>query len=109
MTGAGMEALSFLNADEQVKNALTKAKEFLKQNQKNDGGFGNVSSTAWAIEGILALSEKPENWIKNDNSPLDYLGINQDIDGGTKNDDKKVKFGKPLMWYLLYPAKLGIK
>ena len=91
MTGAGMEALSFLNADEQVKNALTKAKEFLKQNQKNDGGFGNVSSTAWAIEGILALSEKPENWIKNDNSPLDYLGINQDIDGGTKNDDKKSK------------------
>ncbi|KKP64709.1 MAG: Prenyltransferase/squalene oxidase [Candidatus Nomurabacteria bacterium GW2011_GWF2_35_12] len=85
MTGAGMQAIAFFNQNEWVANALVKAREFLKQNQKNDGGWGNVSSTAWAIGGIWALSEKPENWIKNDNTPLDYLAINQDTDGGIKN------------------------
>lgn len=85
MTGAGIEALVFFNQDERVKNALIKAKEFLKQNQKDTGGWGNNSSTAWAMEGILALSEKPEDWIKNDNTSLDYLATNQDSDGGMKN------------------------
>ncbi len=65
-------------------SAINKAKEYLKQNQKDGGGFGNVSSTAWAMEGIIALNEKPEDWIKNNNTPLDYLAVNQDIDGGMK-------------------------
>lgn len=106
MTGASIEALSAFSQNEQVKNALIKAKEFLKQNQKENGGWGNASSTAWAIEGILALSEKPtniaigdtpeyfdlqnifrEDWIKNGNTPLDYFAIIQDTDGGTKNEN----------------------
>ena len=91
MTGAGIGALAFFNQNDQIKNALTKAKEFLKQNWKDNGGWGNNSSTAWAIEGILALSEKPEDWIKNENTPLDYLAINQDSDGGMKNDNIKNK------------------
>ena len=91
MTGASMQALSFFNQDEQVKNALIKAKEFLKQNQKEDGGWDNVSSTSWAMGGILALSEKPEDWIKNGNTPLDYLALNQDVDGGIKNEYSQSK------------------
>ena len=71
--------------NKELSSALAKAKEFLKQNQKDDGGFGNVSSTAWAIGGILASSEKPEDWIKNKNTPLDYLAENQDEGGGIKN------------------------
>ena len=47
MTVAGIQALASFNQDEKVKNTLTKAREFLKQNQKDDGGWGNVSSTAW--------------------------------------------------------------
>jgi len=85
MTGAGIGALSYFNQDEKVKNSLIKAREFLKQNQKDTGGWANISSTSWAIEGILALSEKPEDWIKNNNTPIDYLSINQNIDGGIKN------------------------
>ncbi len=91
MTGASMEALTFFSQDEGVKNALMRAKEFLKQNQKDTGGWGNVSSTAWAIEGILGLGEKPEDWIKSENIPLDYLALNQDTDGGMKNGDIKSK------------------
>jgi hypothetical protein len=87
MTGAGITAIvSFQNNNEQITKALVKAEDYLKQNQKDDGGFGNTSSTAWAMEGILALSGKPENWIKNNNSPLDYLATQQDSDGSIKNE-----------------------
>ncbi len=92
LTGAGIEALSPFHENEQVKNALIKAEYFLKKNQKNDGGWNdNVSSTAWALEGIFALGEHQENWIKNGNTPFDYLAINQDTDGGIKNDNIKSK------------------
>ncbi|MEI7810377.1 MAG: prenyltransferase/squalene oxidase repeat-containing protein [bacterium] len=87
LTGATIEALSSFNQNDKVKNALQKAKAYLKQNQKNDGGFGNVSSTSWAIQGILALGEKPTDWINNTNTPIDYLAINQDADGGIKGAD----------------------
>lgn len=85
LTGAAIESLS-LFAEENINKALLKAKEFLKENQKETGGWNNVSSTAWVIEGILALSEKPEDWIINTNSPLDYLANNQDTDGGIKDE-----------------------
>ncbi len=85
MTGAAIQALALFSVDEQVKNALLAAKDFLKQNQKEDGGWGNVSSTAWAIGGVLSLNEKPEEWTRNDATPIDYLATNQDIDGGIKN------------------------
>lgn len=100
MTGAAMEVLAFYNQNEQdrlsdphigeVKIALEKAKSFLKQNQKDNGGWeDNASSTAWAMEGILSIGEKPEDWIKNNpasngtgNTPVDYLASLQDKDGG---------------------------
>ncbi|MBU0998869.1 terpene cyclase/mutase family protein [Patescibacteria group bacterium] len=86
MTGAAIEALSSFSLAPGVEKSLLKAREFLKQNQKDDGGWNNASSTAWVIEGILALSEKPEDWIKNNNSPFDYLATLQDTDGGIKNE-----------------------
>ena len=87
MTGAGIEALTFSNRNEKVANALQKAKDFLKQKQKDNGGWGNASSTAWAMEGIVSFNEKFENWVKNGNTPLDYLAVNQDVDGGIKGDN----------------------
>ena len=111
MTGAAIEALSSFSPKTDplptsplagggvILNALAKAKEFLKQNQKDDGSFGNVSSTAWAIEGILALGEKSENWTKNENSPLDYLATNQDVDGGMKDANIQNK-----LWETVYVA-----
>jgi len=87
MTGAAIEALSPFNEDEQVKNALSKAKEFLKKNQKDTGGWENASSTAWALEGILGLGEKIEDWKNNENIAQNYLGAVQDTDGGIKGED----------------------
>ncbi len=89
MTGAAIEALALFNQNEQVKNALTKARGFLDENQKIDGGWGNVSATAWASEGILALGEEPKDWKKNSTSPLDYIATKQDTDGGIKGEELK--------------------
>ena len=77
--------------NKEFSSAISKAREFLKQNQKDDGGFGNISSTAWATEGIISLGENPNDWIKNNNIPFDYLGANQDIDGGIKENDVNTK------------------
>jgi hypothetical protein len=98
MTGAAIEALSAFVDQEIVKNAITKAKNYLKENQKEDGSWNNSSSTSWALEGILALDEKPEEWTKNDptkydvnNSPFDYFANIQDEDGGIKNENLQKK------------------
>ena len=81
LTGASIEALSSFQNNLAVKNNLEKAGNFLKQNQKETGGWNNVSATAWAVEGLLALGEKPTDSI------LDYFAINQDVDGGTKDEN----------------------
>jgi len=87
LTGAAIEALSNFAEYNKTKEILDKAKNYLKQNQKNDGGWENVSSTAWAMQGILALGEKPTDYLNNDNTPNDYLGLNQDSDGGIKEEN----------------------
>jgi hypothetical protein len=98
MTGAAMEALSTFNQVGQVKDALAKAENFLEQSEKADGSWNdNASSTAWAIEGILAQNEKPADWSAKTpdgtigKTPLDYLATVQDIDGGIKDTDLNTK------------------
>jgi len=92
MTGAAIESLSNYKDNSSIQIALEKGGLYLKKGQRDDGSFsGNVSSTAWAIEGILSLGEKPEDWEKNDNSPLDYLAENQDVDGGIREADTNSK------------------
>ena len=87
LTSAGIEALSFFQSEQSLEKNLEKAKSYLKQNQKEDGSWTNVSSTSWAMQGILAMGEKIENWIAINNTPLDYLSSNQDTDGGIKNEN----------------------
>ncbi|MEK7081158.1 MAG: DUF4430 domain-containing protein [Patescibacteria group bacterium] len=100
MTGASMEALSAFSPIPGIGESLEKAKEFLKQNQKDNGSWGNnASSTAWALEGIFALNEKPEDWIKSENTPFDYLASIQDTDGGIKNENTQNK-----IWETAYVA-----
>ena len=85
LTGTGMESLAKFKENEKVETALEKAKNYLKEKQNDNGGWENVSSTSWAMQGILSLGEKIQN------STLEYLGENQDSDGGIKNEDIKNK------------------
>ncbi len=111
MTGAGIEALTTMaDKSETPQNkklllAITKAKDFLKQNQKDTGGWANVSATSWAIEGIRALGENPADWKVGENTPLDYLGANQDTDGGIKNENEKTKLWETAYAITAYTGK----
>ncbi len=88
MTGAAIQALASLDADEQVKNSLDRARNFLEKihEEKKDGGFGNISSTAWAMGGINALGENPKDWVRKYKNPFGYLGAKQDSDGGIEGE-----------------------
>ena len=101
MTGAAIESLASFSNVTNVNESLINAKKFLKQNQKENSGWGNASSTAWALEGIIALGEKQDNWIKNENTPSDYLATIQDTDGGIKNENIKNK-----IWETAYVASI---
>lgn len=63
---------------------IVKATNYLKSTQKDDGGFpydpnsswGNQSdaaSTAWVVSALYKLNTNPQLWLKNNNSPLNYL------------------------------------
>jgi len=91
MTGAGIQALSLFKQEEKIKNALEKARNFLKENQEIHGGWKNISATAWAINGLIAIGENPLNWKIGENTPFDYIAKNQDTDGGIKNTNLKNK------------------
>lgn len=86
MTGASISALAVFKDKSNVNDALAKARAFLEDTQKIDGGFGNVSSTTWAVEGIKSLGEDVDNWEKNNKNPFDYLAKEQGEDGGMRNE-----------------------
>lgn len=86
MTGASISALVAFKDKSGINDALTKARAFLEDMQKIDGGFGNVSSTAWAVEGIKSLGEEVDDWDKNNKNPFDYMAQEQGEDGGIRNE-----------------------
>lgn len=76
--------------------AIQKAYDYLKTSQNSDGGFpydpsdaqwggnlSNASSTAWAVQAIVAYKDKTDlaNFIKNGNDPISYLLSLQKNDG----------------------------
>jgi len=68
---------------EKDDEAIQRALEWLREIQRDDGGFANpeeenssFSGTSWAIMAISAAGEDPRSWVKNGNSPLDYLREN---------------------------------
>ncbi|HID28206.1 MAG TPA: hypothetical protein EYP22_10425, partial [Methanosarcinales archaeon] len=60
----------------QIKDAMS----YLKSCQNEDGGFGadansnsSIGTTNWAVIAIASIGEDPHNWIKNGNSPIDFM------------------------------------
>jgi energy-coupling factor transport system substrate-specific component len=80
-TAAVMQAIPETKAASDGLNYLRKA-------QRPNGGFplgGNGSvnsqSTAWAVQGMLAVGEDPGSVRDGGNNALDYLAVRQDADG----------------------------
>jgi Prenyltransferase and squalene oxidase repeat len=80
-TGAVMQAIPHTSA---ANHALG----FLRKHQRSNGGFGlgasgedNSQSTAWAVQGMVAVGADPSSVREGGNSALDYLAARQDDDG----------------------------
>lgn len=86
LTAAAIQALAKVKNLAGVNEALDKAKNYLKNNQQADGGFGNIPATAWTMQAISSLNEDQNDWLKNNLTPGDYLATNQAEDGGTDKD-----------------------
>lgn len=92
MTGAAVEALNA--AGRPGTEAQREGLAYLRRAQLPDGGFparpdledeANVASTAWAVQGLWAAGENPEDWLSGSGEateePLDYLESMQAADG----------------------------
>lgn len=80
-TGAAMQAIPDTDAARQGLGYLRKA-------QRPSGGFPlggngavNSQSTAWAVQGMLAVGTAPDSVREGGKSALDYLADRQDSDG----------------------------
>ncbi len=92
MTGAAVEALTAAGRRGSTREAHAFA--FLRAAQDTDGGFSekaaqsesNVASTAWAVQGMWAGGENPEDaaWTKSGINPLGYMASLQQSDGSIR-------------------------
>lgn len=80
-TGAAMQAIPGTTA---AQRGLT----YLRKHQRSSGGFPlggsggvNSQSTAWAVQGMVAVGADPTSVRKGGNSALDYLTARQETDG----------------------------
>ena len=64
--------------DARIQQALG----YLRTLQNDDGGFSNpgeessLSNTQWVIMALAAAGEDPHEWMKNGQSPIDYVSTN---------------------------------
>jgi hypothetical protein len=91
MTGAAIQAL--IAAGRGRNAAVEEGIAYLRDAQNDDGGFpefpgnpeSNVASTAWAVQGVWAVGENPEDWRAGSGSgakePLGYMESMQQPDG----------------------------
>jgi energy-coupling factor transport system substrate-specific component len=80
-TGAAMQAMPDSNV---AKHGLG----YLRNVQRPSGGFPigasgavNAQSTAWAVQGMVAVGTDPASVHEGGKSPLEYLAARQDTDG----------------------------
>lgn len=86
-TGAVIQAIPDTTA---AKHGLG----FLRNSQRPSGGFAlggsgavNSQSTAWAVQGMLAVGTDPAMAHEGGKSPLEYLAARQDADGHYRYSD----------------------
>jgi hypothetical protein len=80
-TGIALQAL--VAAGVPLNDAsIISATNYLRTQQDETGGWGNANSTAYAIQGLLAIGEDLESdWLKNSHSPYEAIASYQKVDG----------------------------
>lgn len=66
----GAYAIDYLSASD---SRVTDALNYLSSIQSNDGGFGDQSTTCWAITAIASAGGNPDSYVKTGNTPVSYL------------------------------------
>lgn len=80
-TGLVLQALIAGGLDPSTQ-AIVDALDFLRASQDEGAGWGNPSSTAYAIQGLLAAGEDiGKDWQRNGRGPLEALKYFQKTDG----------------------------
>jgi Prenyltransferase and squalene oxidase repeat len=81
VTGSAMQAMP-------DTEAATDGLSYLRKHQRPNGGFAlggsggvNSQSTAWAVQGMIAVGADPARIASGSNSALDYLAAQQASDG----------------------------
>ncbi|MCH8244327.1 terpene cyclase/mutase family protein [Patescibacteria group bacterium] len=87
MTAAAVQVLALVSQEQGVSESLLNAKEYLALQQESSGGFKNIYSTSWAMQAMAALGEPETSFVKNRNTPGDYLYKEQAEDGGVAKED----------------------
>ncbi|OGI68431.1 hypothetical protein A2738_00930 [Candidatus Nomurabacteria bacterium RIFCSPHIGHO2_01_FULL_42_15] len=88
VTAAAIQALEAFDGVDGVSNALSQASAYLENEQNSDGGWGNVSSTSWAMQAESALNT---SWSKNGKDGLDYLATGQEEDGAVSPTEETLE------------------
>ncbi|OGI75641.1 hypothetical protein A3C67_02500 [Candidatus Nomurabacteria bacterium RIFCSPHIGHO2_02_FULL_42_19] len=103
LTAAAIQALKPFESVAGVSNSLSSAGIYLGGEQNEDGSWGSVYSTSWAMQAMNVLNE---SWSKNENTPLDYLGKQQAGDGAVLSSSETLQ---NRIWATSYaiPAVLG--
>ena len=88
-TGSVLQALSA--AGRRGSKAVRAAISYLRRAQNADGGFGqqkgqgsNAQSTAWAVQGLLAVGRNPDRMRKSGRTPPHYLASLQTGSGSIR-------------------------
>ena len=85
LTAAAIQVLRLFPARSDATKAIERAEEFLRRSQNESGIFGSNSfSLSWMLQTIAALHQTPDDWKKSGVTPLGYLGVLQQEDGGVE-------------------------
>ncbi|OGG79495.1 hypothetical protein A3A39_04840 [Candidatus Kaiserbacteria bacterium RIFCSPLOWO2_01_FULL_54_13] len=85
LTAAAIQALALFPARSDAIEAIERAQEFLRRNQNESGIFGtNSFSLSWVLQATRSLGQTPDDWKKSGVTPLGYLGVLQQEDGGVE-------------------------
>ena len=80
-TGLALQALAAAGVPP-THTAIVSGVAYLRSQQDAMGGWGNANSTAYAIQGLLAVGEDvTTDWVKNGRSPYEALIVDQKSDG----------------------------
>ena len=107
MTAAAIQTLSLFQGErDDINGAIGRAKQYLKLRQEQGGGFENAYTASWVLQAISALKEVPQDWAKDEKTPLGVLAGFQREDGSVGADDETVE---NRIWATAYaiPAALG--